>query len=97
MQPYVQFQMYQIENILAKHKEIISSAVIGITDKRLGEVGKAFVVVKKSTKLTEEELINWCRENMANYKVPREVVFLEELPLNAAGKVMKFKLRELVK
>ena len=87
----------EIENILAKHKEIISSAVIGITDKRLGEVGKAFVVVKKSTKLTEEELINWCRENMANYKVPREVVFLEELHLNAAGKVMKFKLRELVK
>ena len=55
------------------------------------------IVVKKSTKLTEEGLINWCRENMANYKVPREVVFLEELPLNAAGKVMKFKLRELVK
>ena len=84
----------EIENILAKHKNIISTAVIGVPDDRLGEVGKAFVVLKEKAKILEEDLINWCKEHMANYKVPREVVFVNQLPLNASGKVMKYKLRK---
>ena len=84
----------EVENILAKHKDIISTAVIGVPDDRLGEVGKAFVVLKENAKILEEDLVNWCKENMANYKVPREVVFVNQLPLNASGKVMKYKLRK---
>ena len=84
----------EIENILSKHKEIVLSAVIGKPDKRLGEVAKAYVVLKEESQLNEVTLIDWCKDNMANYKVPREIVFVKELPLNAAGKVMKFKLRE---
>ena len=68
--------------------------VIGKPDKRLGEVAKAYVVLKEESQLNEVTLIDWCKDNMANYKVPREIVFVKELPLNAAGKVMKFKLRE---
>tara|TARA_B100001179_G_scaffold233186_1_gene230041 strand:- start:1038 stop:2585 length:1548 start_codon:yes stop_codon:yes gene_type:complete len=84
----------EVENILAKHKDIISTAVIGVPDDRLGEVGKAFVVLKENAKILEEDLVNWCKEHMANYKVPREVVFVKQLPLNASGKVMKYKLRK---
>jgi acyl-CoA synthetase (AMP-forming)/AMP-acid ligase II len=85
----------EIENILASHVHISSSAVIGIPDKRLGEVAKAFVVLKEGCSIEESELIKWCRINMANYKVPRKISFVSDLPLNASGKVMKFKLREL--
>jgi len=85
----------EIENILASHTHISSSAVIGISDKRLGEVAKAFVVLKEGFFIEEHDLIKWCRNNMANYKVPREILFLSGLPLNASGKVMKYKLREL--
>ena len=85
----------EIENILASHTHISSSAVIGISDKRLGEVAKAFVVLKERCFIEEHDLIKWCRNNMANYKVPREISFVSDLPLNASGKVMKYKLREL--
>ena len=85
----------EIENILASHTHISSSAVIGISDKRLGEVAKAFVVLKEGFFIEEHDLIKWCRNNMANYKVPREISFVSDLPLNASGKVMKYKLREL--
>ena len=85
----------EIENILASHSYISSSAVIGIPEERLGEVPKAFVILKESCLLEEKELIKWCRAHMANYKVPREISFVTALPLNASGKVMKYKLREL--
>jgi len=65
--------------------------VIGVPDDRLGQVGKAFVVAK--TNVSEDELLVWCRERMAGFKAPRSIQFLEELPLNATGKVMKDELR----
>ena len=65
--------------------------MIGVPDERLGQVGKAFVVPKGT--VDAEELIAWSRERMAGYKVPRSVEFLTDLPLNAAGKVMKDQLR----
>jgi acyl-CoA synthetase (AMP-forming)/AMP-acid ligase II len=68
--------------------------VIGIPDRRLGEVGMAFVVVTEP--VTGDEIIEWSRDQMANYKVPRVVQVVDELPLNATGKVMKDVLRERV-
>ena len=81
----------EIENYLLEHPAVAQVAVIGVPDERLGQVGKAFVV--RRAPVTEEELIAWSRERMAGYKAPRYVEFLEELPLNATGKVDKAKLR----
>ena len=86
----------EIEHTLLEHPAISEAAVIGIPDARLGEVGMAFLVAARGhTPPTEAELIAWCRERMANFKVPRRVRFLKALPRNASTKVMKFALREL--
>ena len=84
----------EIENILCDHPSISQVAVIGIADERMGEVAKAFVVLKPNHELQEDALLQWSKENMANYKVPREIVFVKALPTNAAGKVMKYILKE---
>ncbi len=68
--------------------------MVGVPDERLGEVGKAFVVLRPQTVLKPKELIAWCREHMANYKVPRFVEVVGSLPTNASGKVLKFELRK---
>jgi HIP---CoA ligase len=81
----------EIEGFLAEHPAVAQAAVIGIPDERLGQVGKAFVVAK--SKVSEDELITWCRERMAGFKVPRRIEFRDGLPLNATGKVMKDELR----
>ena len=85
----------EIENSLAAHNDIAQVAVIGIPDERMGEVAMACIVKNEGSALTEEEVVAWSRENMANYKVPRRVKFFQELPLNATGKVQKFILRDL--
>lgn len=87
----------EIEGLLARHPAIAASAVIGAPDERLGEVGVAFVVLRPGAEASQEELIAWSRENMANYKVPRRFIFVDELPRNASGKVLKFELRDLLK
>ncbi|UNO41431.1 FadD3 family acyl-CoA ligase [Streptomyces sp. MST-110588] len=83
----------EIERLLARHPDVTEAAVVGIPDPRLGEVGKAYAVRRPHSRLTAEELIAWCRREMANYKVPREVEFLAALPRNAGGKVLKTRLR----
>ena len=83
----------EIENIFLNHSSIQQVAIIGVADERMGEVPKAFIVKNKNDDITAEEIILWAKNNMANYKVPREVVFLDELPTNASGKIMKYKLR----
>jgi HIP---CoA ligase len=84
----------EIEKILLGHPAIHHVAVTSMPDARLGEVGCAHVVLKPGRKLTEAALIAWSREHMANYKVPRAVRVLAELPLNTTGKVQKFKLMQ---
>jgi acyl-CoA synthetase (AMP-forming)/AMP-acid ligase II len=75
-------------------RDIRQVAVIGVPDERMGEVGMAFVVPAAGTSPTPGGIIAWCRENMANYKVPRHVEIVDALPMNAVGKVTKFELRE---
>jgi acyl-CoA synthetase (AMP-forming)/AMP-acid ligase II len=84
----------EIENALLRHPDIRQAAVIGIPDERLGEVGMAFVVLAPGAPTSASDIITWSREQMANYKVPRRVEILDELPLNATGKVEKLVLRD---
>lgn len=81
----------EIEGFLLEHPAVAQAAVVGVADERLGQVGRAYVVVK--AEITEDELIAWSRDRMAGFKVPRSVRFLDALPLNATGKVMKDQLR----
>ena len=83
----------EIENLLLAHPAVGQVAVVGMPDERLGEVGMAFVVPAPGSPLEPDELIEWAREAMANYKVPRAVEIVESLPVNAAGKVEKEVLR----
>jgi acyl-CoA synthetase (AMP-forming)/AMP-acid ligase II len=84
----------EIENLLFGSGLFAQVAVIGIPDKRQGEVGMAFVVPAPGAEVSEEGVIAWSRANMANYKVPRRVAVVDELPTNATGKVLKYVLRE---
>ncbi|MBC9716366.1 fatty acid--CoA ligase family protein [Streptomyces sp. TRM66268-LWL] len=83
----------EIEQLLGLHPDIADVAVIGVPDARLGEVGKAYAVRRPGSTLTSDDLIAWSRREMANYKVPRQVEFVSELPRNASGKVLKTELR----
>jgi HIP---CoA ligase len=83
----------EIERMMAAHPDIAQVAIIGVPDARLGEVGKAFVIPRPGHQIDPPALMAWCREQMANYKVPRSVEIVDRLPTNAAGKIMKFELR----
>jgi acyl-CoA synthetase (AMP-forming)/AMP-acid ligase II len=83
----------EIENLLLANQAVGQVAVVGVPDERMGEVGVAFVVPRRGAELEPDDLIAWSRETMANYKVPRRVVLVEELPTNAAGKILKTELR----
>lgn len=89
------FNVYpaEVEKLLANHPAIAMVAVVGMPDERMGEVGKAFVVLRPDAGADEGELIAWARANMANYKVPRSFALVEDLPRNAAGKILKTALR----
>lgn len=87
----------EIENILCDMPGIARAAVIGVPDARMGEVARAFLVRAAGAKPDEAAVIAWAREHMANYKVPRSVVFLEALPINAGGKVDKAELAKMAR
>jgi acyl-CoA synthetase (AMP-forming)/AMP-acid ligase II len=84
----------EIENHLLRHPDVRQAAVIGVPDGRLGEVGMAFLVLRPGGTATSDSIVEWSRAQMANYKVPRVVEFVDALPLNATGKVEKNVLRE---
>jgi HIP---CoA ligase len=89
------FNVYpaEVEQLLARHPAVSEAAVIGVPDDRLGEVGRAYVIPRPGTEIDPPEIIEFCRERLANFKVPRSVVIVAELPRNAAGKVLKYVLR----
>lgn len=84
----------EIEKLLSTHPAIEMAAVVGVPDARMGELGKAFVILRPGKTLTDRELYAWSRENMANYKVPRYYEFVADFPRNAGGKVLRNELRE---
>ena len=89
------FNVYpaEVENVLCEHPGVDRVAVVGIPDERMGEVGVAFVVPSRDTQPAAESVISWARDRLANFKVPRRVVFVERLPQNATGKVLKHELQ----
>ena len=84
----------EIEKVLYEHKAVYMCAVVGMPDDRWGEIGVACVVLKPAAKADEEQILNFLRDKLAGYKVPKKVVFLEELPISGAGKVLKRNLVE---
>jgi acyl-CoA synthetase (AMP-forming)/AMP-acid ligase II len=90
------FNVYpaEVEQVLARLDGVAESAVIGVPDERLGEIGKAFIVTLPGAALDEEAVIAYTREHLANFKTPRSVQFLDVLPRNPGGKVVKPLLRE---
>lgn len=85
----------EIEKLLSDHPQIEMAAVVGVPDERMGEIGKAFVVLRPGQTAEPAEIVAWSRTHMANYKAPRHVSIVEALPRNAAGKVLRADLRAL--
>jgi long-chain acyl-CoA synthetase len=87
----------EVENYLAQNTKILQSVVIGVPDKVKGEIPKAFLVLAPGESATEQEIIQWAKNNMAAYKVPRQVVFttMDDLPKTATGKILKRELKRL--
>lgn len=86
----------EVENLLYTHPAVLEAAVIGEHDERLGEVPKAFIVVKEGMTLTEEEIKRFCLEKLAKYKQIQKVEFIDEIPKTPTGKLMKRKLKSLM-
>jgi HIP---CoA ligase len=89
------FNVYpaEVEQLVARHPAVSEAAVIGVPDDRLGEVCRAYVIPRPGTEIDPAEIIEFCRERLANFKVPRSVLIVAELPRNAGGKVLKYVLR----
>ena len=86
----------EVEDLLAKHRAVNEAAVIGVEDKQFGQVLRAFVVTKSGARLSEDEVKSYVKSNLAGYKVPKQVEFIDKLPRNPTGKVLKRELRERV-
>jgi acyl-CoA synthetase (AMP-forming)/AMP-acid ligase II len=90
------FNVYpaEVEQVLARIDGVAESAVIGVPDPRLGEVGQAYLVTRPGHVLSEAEVLAFCRTRLANYKVPRQVEFRADLPRSPSGKPLKRLLRQ---
>ena len=85
----------EVEGVLYKHPDVLETAVIAIPNEKWGEVPKAIIVLQPGAKVTKEEIIQFCRSNMAHFKAPKAVEFVDALPKTATGKLQKYRLREL--
>ena len=84
----------EVEDLLADHEAVAEAAAIGVDDEDFGQRLMAFVVKREGKDVSEEDLKDYVKQNLARYKVPREIVFVDELPRNATGKVLKRELAE---
>ena len=84
----------EVEDVLYTHDQVMEAAAVGVPDEYRGETVRAFVALKEGGEVAEEELISYCKERMANYKYPRQVEFLDELPKTPTGKFLRRELRE---
>ncbi|MEW6615638.1 MAG: long-chain fatty acid--CoA ligase [Thermodesulfobacteriota bacterium] len=84
----------EIEKVYAIHPKILESAVIGVADDEWGEVGKAIIALKEGETMTEKEALDFCKGKLAGYKTPKSVIFVDELPKTASGKIKKVPLRK---
>jgi acyl-CoA synthetase (AMP-forming)/AMP-acid ligase II len=85
----------EVEDLLSRHEAVAEAAAVGVEDEDFGQRLRAFVVLEQGKKASEDDLKGYVKENLARYKVPREIVFLNELPRNATGKVLKRELAEM--
>ena len=84
----------KLKAILSKHPKVLEAAVIGVPDEKWGEAVKAVVILKKDAQATAEELIRYCKDRLAGYKVPKSVDFVTEMPKSPTGKILKRQIRE---
>ena len=84
----------EIESVLQAHPDVIEAAVIGVPHSFWGEVGRAFVLRSKDS-LSAEELLDFCSQRLARYKIPKSIVFVSALPRTAAGKIDKVRLKNI--
>jgi len=84
----------EVENVLYTHPEIKQIAVVGVPDAVMGEVGAAFVELKEGKTVSDLEIIDFCKGRLANFKVPRHIIFTDDFPMTTSGKVQKFILRD---
>jgi acyl-CoA synthetase (AMP-forming)/AMP-acid ligase II len=84
----------EIEDVIIKHPAVLEVAVIGVPDEKWGESIKAIISLREGEKATEEEIVSFCKEHLASYKKPKSVEFIDAIPKNAYGKVLKRELRE---
>ena len=85
----------EVDEVLFEHPKILEACTIGVPDPYRGETVKSFVVLKPGEKLNEEEIVGYCRDRLAAYKVPKKIEFLESLPKSAIGKILRREIKEL--
>ena len=86
----------ELEEVIMTHESVSLVAIIGVPDEKMGEEVKAFVVLNQGHDLSEDEFIDWCKEQIASNKYPRHVEFRDELPVGGTGKIQKLALKEEV-
>ena len=85
----------ELENVIREHPGVEDVAVIGVPDETWGEEPRAVVIPKKGAQVTEEDIMEYARKNLASFKRPRTVVFVDDLPRNPMGKLVKKQIREM--
>ena len=85
----------EVEEVLYKHPMVAEACVVGVKDEVRGEAVKAYVVTVENKEVDKKEIVGFCRKNLANYKIPKDIEFMKALPKSAVGKILRRELRDL--